>query len=188
MGFFDLAFLAVGLSMDAFAVSVCKGMCLSGADRRAMLLCGVWFGAFQALMPLLGFWLGAAFADAIQAVDHWVAFFLLAVIGVNMLKEAFSPDEPETDGDLSPKTMLILAVATSIDALAVGISLAMAGNVNILTAIGLIGGVTFGLSAAGVKVGGLFGSRFRKKAQLAGGLILMLLGAKILLWHLGVIA
>lgn len=190
MGLAELLFLAVGLSMDAFAVSVCKGLALGRADRRTMCTCGIWFGAFQALMPLIGFLLGSVFADAIEAIDHWVAFGLLGIIGVNMLREALSDDassEENEDGDLSPKTMFILAIATSIDALAVGISLAMAGSVNIWAAVALIGVTTFLLSAAGVKVGSIFGDRFQKKAQIAGGVILILLGLQILLEHLGVI-
>lgn len=190
MGLAELLFLAVGLSMDAFAVSVCKGLALGRADRRTMCTCGIWFGAFQALMPLIGFLLGSVFADAIEAIDHWVAFGLLGIIGVNMLREALSDDassEENEDGDLSPKTMFILAIATSIDALAVGISLAMAGSVNIWAAVVLIGVTTFLLSAAGVKVGSIFGDRFQKKAQIAGGVILILLGLQILLEHLGVI-
>ena len=188
MGFFELLLLAVGLSMDAFAVSVCKGLSMSKATFKAGAVCGAWFGGFQALMPLVGFFLGALFADAIVAFDHWVAFGLLAIIGINMLKEAFSGEEEECCCDLSCKTMLVMAIATSIDALAVGISLAMAGNVNIWAAILLIGVTTFILSAAGVKIGNVFGSRFEQKAQIAGGAILIVLGLKILLEHLGVLA
>ena len=191
MGFLELLLLAVGLSMDAFAVSVCKGLCMKKADLRAQAICGAWFGGFQALMPLIGFCLGTLFADAIEAIDHWVAFVLLALIGANMLKEAMSksPDSCDTnEADLSVKTMFVMAVATSIDALAVGISLAMAGNVNIVAAVLLIGITTFLLSGAGVKVGNVFGSRFEKKAQLCGGVILILLGTKILLEHMGILA
>lgn len=185
MGFGELFFLAVGLSMDAFAVSICKGLSMKKADLRAQAICGAWFGGFQGLMPLIGFLLGTLFADAIRAFDHWVAFILLAIIGFNMLKEAFCKDCCEnTDADLSVKTMFIMAVATSIDALAVGISLAMAGNVNIVAAVLLIGVTTFLLSAVGVKVGNIFGSRFEKKAQLLGGVILIVLGLKILIEHL----
>ena len=185
MGFGELFFLAVGLSMDAFAVSICKGLSMKKAGLKAQAICGTWFGGFQGLMPLIGFLLGTLFADAIRAVDHWVAFILLAVIGINMLKEAFSKECCEgTDADLSIKTMFVMAVATSIDALAVGISLAMAGNVNIVAAVLLIGVTTFLLSAIGVKVGNIFGSRFEKKAQLLGGAILILLGLKILVEHL----
>ena len=193
MGLGELLLLALGVSMDAFAVSICKGLAMKKATLKAGLTCGVWFGGFQALMPTIGFFLGTLFADAIQAVDHWVAFVLLAVIGVNMLKEAFEKEEEcgccqDADADLSVKTMFIMAVATSIDALAVGISLAMAGNVNIWLAAALIGAFTCGMSTMGVKIGNVFGARFEKKAQLAGGLILVLLGAKILLEHLGILA
>ena len=189
MGFFELFFLAVGLSMDAFAVSVCKGLSMKKATLREGAVCGTWFGGFQALMPLIGFFLGTLFADAIEAFDHWVAFVLLALIGLNMLKEAFEKQDgcKGCDADMSVKTMFVMAVATSIDALAVGISLAMAGNVNIYAAIALIGVITFTLSAAGVKIGNIFGSRYEKGAQIAGGVILILLGAKILLEHLEVI-
>ncbi len=189
MGIGELLLLALGLSMDAFAVSVCKGLSMPKATVKAGALCGVWFGGFQALMPLMGFFLGTLFADAIEAFDHWVAFILLALIGANMLKEAFAKKDCEDcrDGDLSFKTMFVMAVATSIDALAVGISLAMAGNVNIFAAVALIGVTTFGLSALGVKIGNLFGSRYEKKAQIAGGVILIFLGLKILLEHLGVL-
>ena len=189
MDFLELFLLAVGLSMDAFAVSVCKGLAMKKADAKGMVVCGVWFGGFQALMPMIGFFLGTLFASAIEAIDHWVAFGLLAVIGSNMLKEVFEKEEgcdcDNNNADLSVKTMFVMAVATSIDALAVGISLAMAGNVNIWIAITLIGITTFALSAVGVKVGSIFGDKFEKKAQLAGGIILICLGAKILFEHLG---
>ncbi|MBQ8360067.1 MAG: manganese efflux pump [Oscillospiraceae bacterium] len=189
MGFVELLLLAVGLSMDAFAVSVCKGLSVKKAGIRESAACGVWFGGFQALMPLIGFYLGTLFAGVIEAFDHWVAFGLLAIIGVNMLKEAFEKECEccDKNADFSAKTMFVMAVATSIDALAVGISLAMTGNVNIVLAVTLIGVITFALSALGVKIGNLFGSRFEKKAQVAGGVILILLGIKILLEHLGVL-
>ena len=191
MGFAELLLLAVGLSMDAFAVSVCKGLGMKKVTLKNQCICGAWFGGFQALMPLLGFLLGALFAAAIEAVDHWVAFGLLAIIGANMLREAFGKDDcdcEEHNADLSVKTMFIMAVATSIDALAVGISLAMAGDVNIIQAVLLIGVTTFVLSALGVRIGNIFGSRFEKKAEAAGGIILILLGLKILLEHLGVLS
>ena len=191
MGIGELLLLAVGLSMDAFAVSVCKGLSLRRATFKAEITCGVWFGGFQALMPLIGFFLGTLFAVAIQAVDHWIAFGLLAIIGVNMLKEALSHEEEcgcENSTDLSVKTMFVMAVATSIDALAVGISLAMVGNVNIFFAVTMIGICTCLLSMLGVKIGNVFGSRFESKAEIAGGVILILLGLKILLEHLGVLA
>ncbi len=191
MGIGELLLLALGVSMDAFAVSICKGLAMKRATLKEGLTCGLWFGGFQALMPTVGFFLGTLFAEAIEAIDHWVAFGLLAIIGINMLKEALEKEDgcccEEHNADLSPKTMFVMAVATSIDALAVGISLAMAGNVNIWTAAILIGLFTCGMSAMGVKIGNVFGSRFEKKAQLAGGFILILIGLKILLEHLGIL-
>ena len=195
MGFGELALLAVGVSMDAFAVSICKGLAMKRATIGGMATVGGWFGGFQALMPLIGFFLGTLFAAAIEAVDHWVAFGLLGIIGFGMLIEALEKQDEcccccadEHNADLSVKTMFVMAVATSIDALAVGISLAMAGGVNIWLSVLLIGLTTFGFSAAGVKIGSLFGAAFEKKAQLAGGVILMALGVKILLEHLGILA
>ena len=187
MGFWELLILAVGLSMDAFAVSICKGLSAKKAGLKESMTCGIWFGGFQALMPLIGFYLGMLFADAIKAFDHWVAFGLLVLIGLNMLKEVFGEEECCEESDFSVKTMLVMAIATSIDALAVGISLAMAGNVSIWTAVLLIGMITFFMSASGVKIGNIFGSRYEKIAQIAGSVILILLGTKILLEHLGVL-
>ena len=190
MGFVELFLLGVGLSMDAFAVSVCKGLAMKKATLKSQMTCGLWFGGFQALMPLIGFFLGAMFADAIKSFDHWIAFGLLALIGANMLKEALEKECDcceEHDADMSVKTMFVMAVATSINALAVGISLAMAGDVNIWAAIALIGVTTCILSALGVKIGNIFGSRYEKKAEFAGGVILILLGLKILLERLGII-
>lgn len=193
MGIGELFLLAVGLSMDAFAVSICKGLAMKKATLKAEATCGLWFGGFQMLMPIIGFFLGSLFAEAIEAFDHWVAFGLLVIIGINMLKEALekedeSDDNPEKDADLSVRTMFLMAVATSIDALAVGISLAMVGSVNIWLAAAFIGICTFLLSALGVKIGNVFGSRYEKKAEFTGGVILILLGVKILLEHLGVLA
>lgn len=189
MGLIELFALAVGLSMDAFAVSICKGLSMKKANLKGMLTCGVWFGGFQALMPLIGFLLGSLFAKAIVMIDHWIAFGLLAFIGISMLKEAFNKEDEceQCDADFSIKTMFTLAVATSIDALAVGISLAMVGNVNIIMAVILIGITTCGLSAVGVKIGSVFGDKFEQKAQIAGGIILIMLGTKILLEHLGIL-
>lgn len=191
MNFGELMLLAVGLSMDAFAVSICKGLAMKKATLKAGLTCGIWFGGFQALMPLIGFFLGGLFAGVIQAVDHWIAFVLLAFIGINMLREAFSGkcdcEGCETDADMSFKTMFLMAVATSIDALAAGISLAMAGNANIFAAVLLIGAFTFGFCTVGVKIGNVFGSKLESKAQMVGGIILILLGVKILLEHLGIL-
>ena len=195
MGFGELFLLAIGLSMDAFAVSVCKGLSVKKAGLKESTVCGGWFGGFQGLMPLIGYFLGTLFAGAIEAFDHWVAFGLLGIIGINMLKEAFEKgcDCNENSADFSVKTMFVMAVATSIDALAVGISLAMAGLPvfgmgGIFAAVTLIGLCTCTFSTAGVKIGNIFGGRFEKKAQIAGGAILILLGLKILLEHLGVIA
>lgn len=182
----EVLLLGVALSMDAFAVSVCKGLGMKRADLKSGLTCGLWFGGFQALMPTLGFFLAMLFASAIEAIDHWVAFILLGIIGVNMLTEAFSKEEEESCGDLSVKTMFVMAVATSIDACAAGISLAM-DDANIWLNAACIGITTCILSAVGVKVGSIFGCRLGKKAQLAGGIILILLGTKILLEHLNVI-
>ncbi|MBD5083575.1 MAG: manganese efflux pump [Clostridiales bacterium] len=183
MGFAELFILAVGLSMDAFAVAVCKGLSIQALMPRHAIIVGLWFGAFQALMPAIGWLLGAAFADMIAAVDHWIAFVLLAFIGGNMIREAIGKDEEECDPSLAPLTMLLLAVATSIDALAVGVTFAFL-RVDILPAVTLIGVCTFLISAAGVKVGNVFGVRYKSKAELAGGVVLVLIGLKILLEHL----
>lgn len=189
LGFIEMLLLAVGMSMDAFAVSVCKGLSMKKASLKAGLTCGAWFGGFQAVMPLAGFFLATTFASAIRSFDHWVAFGLLGIIGANMLKEAFSGCEEcgNEDADLSVKTMFLMAVATSIDAMAAGIAIAMEESANIYIAVALIGGVTFIMSAIGVKIGNVFGSRFQKKAQIAGGVILIGLGIKILLEHLEVL-
>ena len=190
MGVWELLVLAVGVSMDAMAVSICKGLAMKKATLKNAMTCGLWFGGFQALMPLVGFFLGAIFADAIRAFDHWVAFFLLGIIGINMLKEALEKGDSCSvqDADLSFKTMLLMAIATSIDALAVGISLAMVlEGGQIFLAVILIGLMTCSLSALGVKIGNVFGCKFEKKAQIAGGVILLLLGTKILLEHLEIL-
>ena len=187
MSFFMLLVTAVGLSMDAFAVAMCKGLCMRKFCIVRGIIVGAYFGIFQGLMPLIGYFLGINFAKYIEGFDHWIAFALLGFLGVKMLYEALG-DEEESAGDkVDFKTMFPLAIATSIDALAVGISLAMAGNVNIWVAILLIGITTGVLSGVGVKIGNVFGSRFEKKAQIAGGAILILLGLKILLEGLGVI-
>lgn len=188
MWIFEALLLAIGLSMDAFAVSVCKGLSMKKATLKHGMICGGWFGSFQALMPLMGYLLGSLFAAYIRRFDHWIAFGLLAFIGINMLREAFSKEEECCCGkvDLSVKTMFVMAVATSIDALAAGISLAMSNDspLHVYITIGLIGVITFVMSTVGVKIGNIFGSRFEKKAQAAGGIILVLLGLKILLEHL----
>lgn len=187
MSLLELFLIAVGLSMDAFAVAVCKGLAMRRTGFKAMALVGLWFGGFQALMPVIGYLVGVQFKEAITAVDHWIAFGLLAVIGGNMIREALSGGEESEDASLAPKAMVLLALATSIDALAVGVGFAFL-DVNITAAAGFIGAVTFLLSAAGVKVGSVFGAKYKSRAELTGGIILVLMGVKILLEHMGLIS
>lgn len=187
MGFWELVVLAAGLSMDAFAVSICKGLALQRVSWKECCIAGLWFGGFQALMPLLGYLLGTQFEQFVTSVDHWIAFVLLGIIGGNMIREALSKDEDKLDGSLAFKTMLLLAIATSIDALAVGITFAFLPGTHIVPAVALIGSITFVFSAAGIRLGNVFGLRYKRKAEFAGGVILILLGTKILLEHLGVL-
>ena len=182
MGIWEIFLLAVGLSMDAFAVSVCKGLSVQRLKPRHGAICGAYFGGFQALMPLIGWLLGRQFESLIKNIDHWIAFVLLVLIGANMVRESFGKDE-EVNDSFSFTTMLPLAVATSIDALAVGVTFAFL-DVNIWIAIALIGVTTFTLSAVGVKIGNVFGAKYKSKAELAGGIILIALGIKILIEHL----
>lgn len=184
MNLFELFILAVALSMDAFAVAICKGLSMKKMKWKNALLAGLYFGGFQAAMPLIGYFLGVQFKDLIESVDHWIAFVLLAFIGVSMIKESREPSE-EMNDSFAFKTMLILAVATSIDALAVGVSFAFL-SVDIIPAVLLIGIITFTFSFAGIKIGNVFGSKYKSTAELAGGVILVLIGFKILLEHLGV--
>lgn len=184
MGLIELFLIAVGLSMDAFAVSVCKGLAMPKCTFKKVAIVGLWFGGFQALMPAIGYVLGAQFQEAIASIDHWIAFVLLALIGGNMIHEALDNDEEEADASLDVKPMFLLAVATSIDALAIGITFAFL-KVNIIPAVCFIGIVTFIISFAGVKIGNVFGARYKNKAEIVGGVILILLGLKILLEHLG---
>ena len=186
MGLWELFVLALGLSMDAFAVSVCKGLGLGSIRPKHMALAGAWFGGFQALMPLVGFFLGRFFAQVITAYDHWVAFVLLIIIGGKMVWEALENKEEDVDAAMDAKTMLLLAVATSIDALAVGVTFAFL-EVDILPAVLFIGATTFVCSAVGVKVGSVFGAKYKQKAELAGGVALVLIGLKILLEGLGIL-
>ena len=186
MGLLELFILAVGLSMDAFAVSVCKGLAMPKITVKKAAVVGIWFGGFQALMPALGYLLGSQFKDSITAIDHWIAFILLGIIGGNMIREACSGECEKENDSLDIKTMFLLAVATSIDALAVGITFAFL-KVNIAAAVSFIGVTTFVISAAGVKIGNTFGTKYKSKAELAGGIILILLGLKILLEHLGIL-
>lgn len=184
MDLIELFLIAVGLSMDAFAVSVCKGLAMPKCTFKKAAIVGLWFGGFQALMPAIGYVLGAQFQETIASIDHWIAFVLLALIGGNMIHEALDNDEEEADASLDVKTMFLLAVATSIDALAIGITFAFL-KVNIIPAVCFIGIVTFIISFAGVKIGNVFGARYKNKAEIVGGIILILLGLKILLEHLG---
>ena len=183
MRLYELFIIAVSLSMDAFAVSVCKGLSVERPRLRHCLTCGGWFGAFQALMPLIGWLLGVRFQGMIVSVDHWIAFVLLGLIGFNMVRESRGGEAEELDASFSSRAMLPLAVATSIDALAVGVTFAFLQVDNIFLAVAFIGVITFVLSAAGVKVGAAFGVRFKSRAELAGGLILIGMGVKILIEH-----
>lgn len=191
MQIWELILTAVALSMDAFAVAICKGLSLDRVRLKHMAITGAWFGGFQGLMPFIGFFLGSLFASYITAFDHWIAFVLLALIGANMIKESLDGDVCPADSSFGFKTMLTMAIATSIDALAVGVSFAMVANAdpsfNIYLAVASIGIITFLLSAVGVKVGSIFGAKYKSKAELAGGIVLCLMGLKILLEHLGVL-
>ena len=186
MSILELFVLAVGLSMDAFAVSICKGLALQKVTVKNSAICGVWFGGFQALMPLLGYFVGYLFSSLVTSIDHWIAFILLGLIGANMIREALHGDSEEVDSAMGFKAMFPLAVATSIDALAVGVNFAFLPDTNIAAAVVFIGVVTCVLSMIGVKVGNVFGVRYKSKAEFAGGVILIFLGLKILLEHLGI--
>ena len=191
MGIFELLIIAIVLSLDAFAVSVCKGLATQNIKPRHLISAGLWFGGFQALMPTIGYFLGAAFESYITSIDHWVAFILLSLIGVNMIKESFGDTEENSANDsFSAKTMLVMAVATSIDALAVGITFAFTVETvrHLIFAVSSIGVITFIFSATGVKLGSIFGTKYNKKATFTGGVILIILGLKLLLEGLGVIA
>ena len=187
MGLIELFLVAVGLSMDAFAVAVCKGLSNGELERKNYITVGLWFGGFQGLMPAIGYLLGSTFSEYISSFDHWIAFLLLAIIGGNMIKESLSGEFEPDCGCFTVRNMFVLAVATSIDALAVGITFALLPDVNIFAAVSFIGLITFCLSALGLKVGNVFGLKYKAKAEFAGGLILVLMGLKILLEHLGVI-
>jgi putative Mn2+ efflux pump MntP len=183
----ELLLIAVGLSMDAFAVSISKGLSMRTLSFRNCLVVGIWFGAFQALMPLAGYWIGSAFEGYINSIDHWIAFVLLALIGANMIKESFNKEEGEENDSLKASIMFTLAVATSIDAFAVGVTFALLPSVNIIYAVAFIGSITLILSGIGVKVGHLWGKRHCAEAERFGGIILIAMGLKILLEHLGIL-
>ncbi len=183
MGYLELFLLALGLSMDAFAVAVCKGLAMQRVSLGKACTVALWFGGFQALMPLLGYYLASFFQDMIYFAVHWIAFFLLTFIGINMIREAFSKEAEEPDDSLASGKMLVLALATSIDALAVGVTFACL-TIYLLPAVSLIGGITFLCSIIGVKAGNLFGNRFQGKAKCAGGVILISIGLKIIIEYL----
>ena len=192
MSLYVLFLTAVGLAMDAFAVAICKGLSVQKAKINHMTITGLYFGIFQAAMPLIGYFVGKQFKQYVEAFDHWIAFVLLGLIGANMIREALSKDDDENccennNSSFSFKAMLPMAIATSIDALAVGVTYAFLPDVQIVPAVAFIGIITFALSFIGVKIGNIFGTKFKSKAELAGGIILILIGIKILLEHLGVI-
>ena len=185
MGIGELIVLSLGLGMDAFTVSICKGLSMKKMNWKKALIIGLYFGGFQAIMPVLGYFLSKGFENFVTSIAHWIAFILLSIIGGKMVKDAFSQENSENcNEDVGVKTMIVLAIATSIDALAVGITFAFL-NVNLILAIALIGSITFFLSVIGTKVGNVFGDRYENKAELFGGVILIFLGIKILLEHLG---
>ena len=191
MGLFELFLIGVGLSMDAFAVAICQGLCMPRLNWKRGAVVAAFFGGFQALMPLLGWLLGSQFSDYIQSFDHWIAFVLLLLIGGNMIREAFGPEEEEeaecgASDRLDIKRLALMAVATSIDALAIGVTFAFL-SVSIIPAVSLIGCTTFCLSLVGVAAGHFFGTRYKTRAEVAGGVVLVLIGAKILLEHLGIL-
>lgn len=187
MGIIEIFFIGVGLAMDAFAVSICKGLSMKKLNVKKMIIIGGYFGFFQALMPLIGYLLGTRFENLVTQIDHWIAFILLAIIGGNMIKEALGKDAESNNNDsVDFKEMIVLAIATSIDALAVGITFAFL-KVDILKSIIIIGITTFIISMIGVVIGNRFGNKYEKKAELAGGIILIIIGLKILLEHLGII-
>ena len=184
MGVIEILVIAIGLGMDSFAVAICKGLSMKKMDWKKAFVIGAYFGIFQAVMPVIGFGLGYNFENVVTNIDHWIAFILLAAIGINMIKEALDNKKENWDDDIKFKTMIILALATSIDALAVGITFAFL-KVNLWFSILIIGIVAFWLSVIGVKIGNKFGNKYEKKAELVGGVILILIGIKILLDHLG---
>ena len=186
MGGLEILLISIGLAMDAFAVSICKGLSLKTMSWKKAIIVGLYFGFFQALMPLIGYFLGATFESVVTKVDHWIAFILLGIIGINMIKEAFGNDEENQNDKVDFKTMIMLAIATSIDALAVGITFAFL-KVNMAIATIMIGIVTFAICVIGVKIGNKFGDKYERKAEVVGGLILIFMGIKILLEHLGII-
>lgn len=186
MGILEIFFVGVGLAMDAFAVSICKGLSMKKIDYKKTVIIALYFGIFQAVMPIIGYFLGTTFESLVTQIDHWIAFILLGIIGINMIKEAFSKESENVNDKVDFKTMIILAIATSIDALAIGITFAFF-KTNLILAVIIIGIITFVLSLIGVKIGNKFGNKYEKKAEIFGGVILILIGVKILIEHLGII-
>lgn len=186
MGILEIFLIGVGLSMDAFAVSVCKGLSMKKLDWKKAIIIALYFGVFQAVMPVIGYFLGTTFENLVTQIDHWIAFILLGIIGANMIKEALGKESENSNDKVDFKTMIVLAIATSIDALAVGITFAFL-KTEILSAVTMIGIITFILSLIGVKIGNKFGDKYEKKAEFLGGVILILIGVKILIEHLGII-
>ena len=186
MGLIEIIFIGIGLAMDAFAVSVCKGLSMKKINWKNAIIIAIYFGIFQALMPVVGYFLGTAFSSIVESVDHWIAFILLAAIGGNMIKESTDDEVEKRNDNVDFRTMIVLAIATSIDALAVGVTFAFF-KVNLILAIVLIGIITFALSILGVIIGNKFGDKLQNKAELTGGIILILIGLKILLEHLGIL-
>jgi len=187
MELFEIIAIGIGLAMDAFAVSICKGLSMKKIDWKKAIIIALYFGIFQALMPVLGYFLGSTFSSFVQSVDHWIAFILLAIIGGNMIKDSTDDEVEKRNDKVDVKTMLLLAIATSIDALAVGVTFAFF-EVNLLLSISIIGIITFVLSFLGVIIGNKFGDKFQNRAELAGGIVLIIIGLKILLEHLGILA
>ena len=186
MGAIEILLISIGLAMDAFAVSVCKGLAMKKMSWKKAIIIGLYFGIFQAVMPVIGYFLGTTFERFITNVDHWIAFILLVGIGINMVKEAFNKESENRNDNVDMKTMLVLSIATSIDALAIGITFACL-KIHIVMPVITIGLITFIISVIGVKIGNRFGDKYGKKAEIMGGVILILLGIKILLEHLGII-
>lgn len=186
MGIYEIVLIGLGLAMDAFAVSICKGLSMKKMNWKSAMVIALYFGIFQALMPIIGYFLGTTFSGLVENVDHWIVFILLTIIGGNMIRDSFDDECEKRNDKVDFKTMIILAIATSIDAFAIGVTFAFF-KTNIATAVSIIGIVTFILSLIGVKIGNHFGDKFQNKAELTGGIILIIIGTKILLEHLGII-
>ena len=186
MGIIEIVLIGLGLAMDAFAVSICKGLSMKKMNWKSAIIISLYFGIFQSFMPVVGYFLGSTFESFVTNIDHWIAFVLLSLIGGNMIKESFDSEDTKKNDKVDFKTMIVLAIATSIDALAIGITFAFF-EVNLLLSISIIGIITFLLSILGVKIGNKFGDKYQNKAEFVGGLILVLLGIKILLEHLGIL-